>query len=97
MHLILFFLLFAVLLGHSYAFGFARPAWVVASKHGKYDGNMVWNIGDIETVIFDCSWPEYRIELWQQSLAVDGAVVAKKPVYQRKNLRQRPSLCCCTN
>lgn len=97
MRLIFLLVLFGRLLGHSYAFGFARPAWVVPQRSGSYGGNMVWNVGDVQTVDFDCPWPEYKIELWQQSLVVAGAVVAKKPVYQRKSLRQRPCHCCCTD
>ncbi|KAK8064954.1 hypothetical protein PG994_007592 [Apiospora phragmitis] len=85
MRLVPLLLLLGTLCELSYQIGFARPSFVVPVKTGSYGSNMVWNIGDVETILFNTPWPEYKIEFWQQSLIAHGAVLAAKPIYQRES------------
>ncbi|KAK8016299.1 hypothetical protein PG993_014488 [Apiospora rasikravindrae] len=84
MRSVLLLLLLGTLCELSYQIGFARPSFVVPVKTGSYGSNMVWRIGDVEKILFDTPWPEYKIEFWQQSLIAPGAVLAKKLIYQRE-------------
>lgn len=84
MRLVPLLLLLGTLCELSYQIGFARPSFVAPLKTGSYGANMVWGIGDVERIVFDTPWPEYKIEFWQQSLIAGRALLASKPVYQRE-------------
>lgn len=85
MRLAVLWITVAALCEQSLQLGFARPFYTqFAVGPGIYGTNQVWTLGDVQEVVFDTPWPEYRIEFWQNSL-VAGARLSEKPAYQREN------------
>ncbi|KAI5920284.1 hypothetical protein F4810DRAFT_683371 [Camillea tinctor] len=82
MHIILlpFVLLLSVASAQN---GFISPKYQATTQPGRYSGNSVWELGSSQIVAFQSTWDEYRIELWQQSLSSDSAILSSTLVYNQ--------------
>ncbi|KAK6829551.1 hypothetical protein PG987_010135 [Apiospora arundinis] len=90
MRLAVLWITVAALCEQSLQLGFARPFYTqFAVGPGIYGTNQVWTLGDVQEVVFDTPWPEYRIEFWQNSL-VAGARLSEKPAYQQTQGQKLP-------
>ncbi|KAI0970118.1 hypothetical protein F4678DRAFT_480799 [Xylaria arbuscula] len=53
--------------------GFISPVYQDTTQTGQYAADNRWPLGSTQVVAFSTPWEEYRVELWQQSLAGGSA------------------------
>ncbi|KAI1497591.1 hypothetical protein F5X99DRAFT_396307 [Biscogniauxia marginata] len=63
--------------------GFISPKYQLTTEPGRFAANSIWPLGSSQIVAFNSNWDEYRIELWQQSLASDSATLSTNLVYNQ--------------
>ncbi|KAI0521372.1 hypothetical protein F5B22DRAFT_596645 [Xylaria bambusicola] len=63
---------------------FVSPIFQDTAKVGPYARNGHWPLGSTQVVAFATPWKEYRLELWQQSLAGGSARRSSQFTYKQK-------------
>ncbi|KAI0098277.1 hypothetical protein GGR51DRAFT_565729 [Nemania sp. FL0031] len=62
---------------------FVSPQFEDTSIGGRYGSNSLWPLGSTQIVAFSCPWESYRLELWQQHLSTQSAVLSTNFVYNQ--------------
>ncbi|KAJ8126257.1 hypothetical protein O1611_g7381 [Lasiodiplodia mahajangana] len=80
-----FVVVFLSLLSHGVAqnIGFISPQYAKTNIGGNYGSNTLWPLGSTQIVAFSCPWESYRLELWQQDLYAQSAMVSSEFVYNQ--------------